>query len=124
MPEKQAQSKARSAGKAVELLDAVVIYATFASEEEALATARRLIERRLAACVNIIPGTTAVYHWEGKVHEDREVVAVIKTRRTLGEAVVMAVCDGHSYDNPAAIQIGIEGGSRAYIDWLLAQTAP
>ena len=67
---------------------------------------------------------TAIYAWDGTIHEDEEVVAVIKTRRSLGEAVVRAVCDEHPYDNPAAITIEVSGGSRAYLDWLAAGTRP
>ena len=122
MPEKQVPSKARDEEVGAGDEGVAVIYATFPSGETARALARQLVERGLAACVNIIPGMTAVYRWEGAIHEDREVVAVIKTRRSLGDAVVKAVCEGHPYANPAAMVVEVSGGSRAYLDWVITAT--
>ena len=133
MPEKRDPSKAPAALAAAALPDSgpdlsansefAVVYATFPTHETARAAARRLIERRLAACVNIIPGMTAVYEWEGELHEDAEIVALIKTRRTHCEAAIGAVREGHPYANPAAIVLDVSGGSRDYLDWLRSATA-
>lgn len=119
MPEKHDPSKAAAVISSGEV---VVVYTTFPSFETARAAARRIVEQRLAACVNIVPGMVAVYAWEGALHEDQEVVAVFKTRRSLWAAVVHAVCEGHPYENPAALVLEVSGGSPGYIDWLLSST--
>ena len=103
--------------------DVVIVYATFPSVESARVAAQRLVEQRLAACVNILTGMVAVYAWEGTLHQDEEVVALIKTRRALSEAVVRAVCERHPYDNPAALVIEVSGGAKPYLDWLASATS-
>ena len=100
----------------------VAIYATFPSAEAAKAAARRLVEQRLAACVNLIPGMTAIYEWEGEVHEDDEVVVIVKTRASLAEAAIAAVVAEHPYANPAAFVIDVTGGAAAYLDWVRQMT--
>ena len=101
----------------------VLVYSTFPSGEVAETMGRQLVERRLAACVNILPGMTSIYRWEGKIERDSEVVMIIKTRASLAEAAMGAVKAGHPYTNPALLVIPVEAGAAPYIDWLLAQTA-
>jgi periplasmic divalent cation tolerance protein len=102
----------------------VLIYATFPSPEAAESVGRELIERRLAACVNVIAGMTSLYRWEGRIARDSEAVMIIKTRSSAAEAVLGAVKARHSYTNPALLVVPVEGGSADYIDWLLRETAP
>ena len=64
-------------------------------------SAATLVERRLAACVNILPGMTSIYRWEGKIARDSEAVMIIKTRQSLAEAVIAEVKQRHPYTNPA-----------------------
>jgi periplasmic divalent cation tolerance protein len=103
---------------------AALVYGTFPNIDTAKIAARRLIEQRLAACVNVIPGMCAIYEWEGRVHEDGEVVVIAKTRTSAARAVVLALCDGHPYTNPAVLVIEVAGGSQAYLDWIAVQTDP
>jgi periplasmic divalent cation tolerance protein len=84
---------------------------------------KQLVERQLAACVNILPGMVSVYRWEGKIARDHEAVMIIKTRRGLAEEVIAAVRADHPYTNPALLVIPIEGGSERYLAWLLEETA-
>jgi periplasmic divalent cation tolerance protein len=102
----------------------VLVYSTFPSPEAAEAVGRELVERRLAACVNILPGMTSIYRWEGAIAHDREVVMIIKTRDALVPRVIDAVKSRHSYTNPALIVLPIIDGSPDYLSWLLAETLP
>jgi periplasmic divalent cation tolerance protein len=84
---------------------------------------RQLVEQRLAACVNILPGMTSIYRWEGKIACDSEVVMIIKTRQSLAEPGIAAVRQQHPYTNPALLVLPVEGGSGDYLAWLLEETA-
>lgn len=96
-----------------------VIYATFPSLETARATARRLVERRLAACANIIAGMTSIYVWDGAIQEDAEVSMIVKTSTAGKEACVAAILEGHSYAVPATVAFEATGGSAAYLAWVI-----
>jgi periplasmic divalent cation tolerance protein len=102
----------------------VLIYSTFPSAEAAEAVGRVLVERQLAACVNILPGMTSIYRWEGAIARDSEAVMIIKTRKSLSERVTAEVGAMHPYSNPALVEIAINGGSQAYVDWLMGETRP
>ena len=102
----------------------VLIYSTFPTPEAAAAVGNALVEARLAACVNIIPGMTSIYRWEGKIAKEAEAVMVIKTRRSLAEAAIAAARQRHPYSNPALIVIPLDGGSADYLAWLMQETAP
>ena len=102
----------------------VLVYSTFPSSEAAEAVGRELVERRLAACINILPGMTSIYRWEGAIAHDREVVMIIKTREELASSVIETVKSRHSYTNPALIVLPIIDGSPDYLSWLLAETLP
>ena len=101
----------------------VLVYATVAGADAAKAVARSLVAERLAACVNIIAGMTAIYEWEGVVHEDGEVVAIIKTQQSRVEAVIAAVKAAHPYANPALLAVDVLAGVPDYVAWVKAQTA-
>ena len=102
---------------------AVLVYSTFPSEDAAEAAGTALVERGLAACVNILPGMVSIYVWDGSRHRDSEVVMIIKTRRALAERVVTELRGRHPYENPALLVLPVEGGSAAFLDWILRQTA-
>jgi periplasmic divalent cation tolerance protein len=101
---------------------AVFVYTTYPSLVEAEEAGRALLERRLCACVNILPGMVSLYWWEGKVERGQEVVMIIKTRATLAAAVRTAVKATHSYTTPAVLVLPIEQVDPAYHAWLMAET--
>jgi periplasmic divalent cation tolerance protein len=101
---------------------AVLVYATFPDANTAEAIGGTLVERGLAACVNIIPGMTSIYVWDGKVQHEREVSMLIKTRAGLADAVIAETKARHPYDTPALVVIDISGGDPAFLDWIGAQT--
>ena len=103
---------------------AVFVYTTYPGVVEAEAAGRALVERRLAACVNILPGMISHYAWQGAVERAEEVVMIIKTRASLAEPVRAAVKEMHSYTAPAIIVIPLEGVDLSYLDWLLELTEP
>jgi periplasmic divalent cation tolerance protein len=103
---------------------AVVVYTTFPGLVEAERVGKELVERRLAACANILPGMVSHYRWEGKVERAEEVVVLIKTRATLAEEVSTAIKELHSYDVPAIVVIPLESVESNYLGWLLQSTAP
>jgi len=106
------------------LTDKYVVLVTCANAAEARRIARAVVEERLAACVNILPGMTSIYRWEGKIAKDNEAVMIIKTRASLAEATVAATRRRHSYTNPALLVIPVEGGSADYLGWLMQGTRP
>ena len=99
-----------------------LVYCTFPTMEIAKSVAGPLIAQRLAACVNLIPGTVAIYEWEEALHEDPEVAAVIKTRAELVERLFAAIAAHHPYANPALISFDVGSSSAAYRTWLIEQT--
>jgi len=101
----------------------VLVYSTFPSGEVAETMGRQLVEQRLAACVNILPGMTSIYRWEGEIARDSEVVMIIKTRASLAQAVMAAVKAEHPYTNPALLVIAVEAAGALYRDWLFEETA-
>ncbi len=103
---------------------AVFVYTTYPSLVEAERIGKAVLERRLAACVNILPGMISHYWWEGAIERGEEVVMVIKTRASLAEGVRAAVKALHSYTTPAILVLPIEGGEPGYLDWLMAETHP
>jgi periplasmic divalent cation tolerance protein len=101
---------------------AAFVYTTFPSVVEAERTGRALVERRLCACVNILPGMVSLYWWQGKIDRGDEVVMIIKTRASLAEAVRAAVKQMHSYSTPAILVIPIENVDADYHAWIVAET--
>ena len=102
---------------------AVFVYTTYPSLVEAERIGRAVLEKRLAACVNILPGMISHYWWQGAIERGEEVVMIIKTRASLAEAVRAAVKEMHSYTTPAILVIPIEGGEPAYLEWLMTETS-
>ena len=100
---------------------AVLVYTTWPSNVEAEAAGRKIVERRLAACVNILPGMIPHYWWEGKIERAEEVV-MIKTRATLAGPVAAAVKELHSYTTPAVMVLSVESLEPAYHRWIVKET--
>lgn len=79
---------------------------------------RRVVEARLAACVNVVPGVWSVYRWEGAVEEAREDLAVLKTTDDRVEELEARVLQLHPYDEPEFVVLPVAGGSRSYLGWI------
>lgn len=100
----------------------VVILVTAPDKRVATRLARALVEERLAACVNVLPGVTSLYRWEGAVQQEGEVLLVIKARGRDVEAIGARVTELHPYDVPEVVATEVVGGSRRYLDWIQAET--
>jgi len=102
---------------------AVFVYTTYPSLVEAERAGRSLVERRLCACVNILPAMVSYYWWQVEVERGDEVVIIIKTRATLAEPVRLAVKEMHSYTTPAVLVIPVESVDPDYQAWIMRETA-
>jgi periplasmic divalent cation tolerance protein len=100
------------------MTDKRIVVSIAGSEEEARKIALHLVERRLAACVNVVPHVESVYRWQGKVESSAEWLLLIKTSAEKFPAVHDAIKELHSYDLPECISIKIEDGSAEYLQWL------
>ena len=98
--------------------DVVTVLMTAPSADEAEAIVRRLVEERLAACGNIVPGAASIYRWEGSVQRDAEAVAVLKTTRRRVPALLGRARELHPYDVPELLVHEVTAGSEDYLDWV------
>jgi periplasmic divalent cation tolerance protein len=102
-----------------QMTETIVVLVTAPSAEKAAEIARTLVEERLAACGNVIPGIRSIYAWEGKVHDDAEALLVLKAPRKLLQDLCDRVVALHPYEVPEVIGLPIEGGNERYIDWII-----
>jgi periplasmic divalent cation tolerance protein len=100
----------------------VLIYSTYPSLAEAERIGKAVLEKRLAACVNILPGMISHYWWQGVIERGEEVVMITKTRASFAEAVRAEVKALHSYTTPAILVLPIAGGEPGYLSWLMEET--
>ena len=96
---------------------------TIGTLEEGRRLARLLVERRLAACVNVIPNLTSIYRWQGVIEEASEVLLLIKTTKQMLSALESALRELHSYDVPEFLILDVNSGSQPYLEWLLDSVA-
>jgi periplasmic divalent cation tolerance protein len=103
-------------------MNETITFVTCRDPKEAASIANRLVQDKLAACVNILPGITSVYRWEGAIEKAREVLLVIKSRKALSKRLVARVRALHSYDVPEVVTIPIAAGNPAYLRWVREST--
>ncbi len=102
--------------------DIRVILMTAPDPEVALDLGRRLVEERLAACANVVPGLTSVFRWEGEVQEEAEALLILKTTEAEAKALVARAVDIHPYDVPEVIVLPVVDGHGPYLEWVDAET--
>jgi len=100
-----------------------VVYCTCDDRAQAIALARGLVAERLAACVNVVPGLTSVYQWQGEVCEDSELLLIVKTTRETRPALQRWLEANHPYDVPEILALPVAGGAQPYLQWVLDETA-
>ena len=100
------------------MTDKLLVLSTAGSESEAQKIAQTLVERRLAACVNIVPRIQSVYRWQGKVEKVEEYLLLIKTVTARKEQVQSAIHELHSYELPECIAFEVESGAEKYLAWI------
>ena len=100
------------------MTDKIVVLSTCASSEEAEKIARALVEKKLAACVNILPAVRSIYRWKGAIEDDQETLLLIKSSRALFGELRAEIQKLHSYEIPEAIAIPIVDGLERYLKWM------
>lgn len=100
----------------------VAIYTTFESLKEAKEFSRLLLEKKLAACVNLIRDVHSLYRWKGKIEEATEIILWCKTQDFLIEKIHSLIQESHSYDLPAFVVYPIRSGSENYLKWITEET--
>jgi len=104
------------------MTDALVVLVTAPSAEKAAELARALVEERLAACGNVVPGLRSIYRWQGKVEDEAEALLVLKTTRARFEALRERILALHPYEVPEVLALPVEAGSAAYLAWIAGET--
>lgn len=102
--------------------DVLIAYCTCPDEATGERIAATLLDKRLAACINLLPGVRSYYRWEGRVENDREVLLLIKTTVACLDDLRAAISEHHPYDVPELIATRVEDGLPAYLDWVRKET--
>lgn len=102
----------------------LVVLCTCPDHETALRIAEALVDRKQAACVNVLPGLTSVYEWEGTRQCEQEVLAIIKTREEAFAAVEETIRTLHPYELPEIIAVPLAKGFAPYLDWIHRTVQP
>lgn len=102
--------------------DAIVVLTTVASEDEGVRLVRALLERRLIACGNLVPGARSLYRWQGKIADEREVMVILKTRSARLETLQAAFGELHPYKVPELLALPVAAGLPKYLDWISGET--
>lgn len=100
------------------MTDKIVVFTTAGSTEEARRIADALVERRQAACVNIIKGVESIYRWKGKTEESQEWMLLVKTTAVAFDDVCKTIRELHSYELPECIGVSVAQGSPEYLKWI------
>lgn len=106
------------------MTEMLMVFTTFANGEDAARVVRALVEERLIACGNLLPGARSLYRWEGRVADASEVVVLMKTRKQDWTALISRLHELHPYQTPECIAVRIAAGAPKYMAWLEAALAP
>lgn len=96
----------------------LLILNTCPDKETAIQVANTLVSKRLAACVNILPGLTSVYHWKGQIEASEEHLLLIKSTQAAFDEVEAAICDAHPYELPEVVAVPLVAGLELYLSWI------
>ncbi len=102
----------------------LLVLSTFPNVEAARQIGTILVQRQLAACVNLVPEVTSIYRWKDKVETGGEILALIKTTAENLDPLKAAITDLHPYDEPEVVALEIAGGSASYLNWLVESCRP
>jgi periplasmic divalent cation tolerance protein len=102
--------------------DAMVVMTTVASADEAVTLIRALLERRLIACGQMVPGVRSLYRWNGKIADEAEVIVYLKTRAARMESLEVAFAELHPYKVPELLALPVTAGLAKYLSWINAET--
>jgi periplasmic divalent cation tolerance protein len=97
-----------------------MVFCTCPDWDEAMRLGRAIVDRELAACVNVLPGVASIYRWQGKVEQAQEVLLVAKTGSAQFDALRAYIEEAHTYDLPEVLALPVVDGNARYLDWILA----
>ena len=103
------------------MAEARIVLTTLADEQQAETFAAALVERRLAACVNIVGPIRSIYRWKGNIEREKEFLLIIKTTSEQASRLQAAFQALHPYDLPERVELSVEGGSEAYLSWIAGE---
>ena len=106
------------------MTEALIVFTTFANEADAARVTRVLVEERLVACANLLPGARSIYRWQDGVKDEPEVVVLMKTRKQDWTALLSRLHDLHPYSTPECVAVRIAAGAPKYMAWLEEALAP
>jgi periplasmic divalent cation tolerance protein len=106
------------------MTEMLLAFTTFPNEEDAARAMRVLLEERLIACANLLPGARSLFAWEGKLEDTRETFVLMKTRKQDWPAMMSRLHELHPYKIPECLAVRVASGSPAYLEWLEAALAP
>ena len=106
------------------MTEILLVFTTFANEADAARVARVLIEERLIACANLIPAARSLYRWQGAIQDEREVMALMKTRKQDWTALLSRLHELHPYETPECIAVRVAAGAPKYMEWLESALEP
>ena len=104
------------------MAEALEVHVTMPNADTARSIGRTLVEERLAACVNVVPGVVSIYSWKGALQEDEEALCLIKTSPHRFEQLRARIVQLHPYDVPEVMAFAVDDGSRDYLDWVQSTT--
>ncbi|MCL1940010.1 MAG: divalent-cation tolerance protein CutA [Desulfovibrionaceae bacterium] len=103
-------------------MNALFVYITVPDEETARSMAKRLVEERLCACANILPGLESLYWWGGKVEQSREAALICKTMQSAWPSFEKRARELHPYDTPCIVALPLEKGFAPFMQWIADET--
>ena len=103
-------------------IEPIIVLTTVPSTKAGESIAKRLVEQRAVACVNILPKMTSIYHWEGQIQKEDEYLLIIKSVKEREKEVYDLIRKLHSYDVPEILTIPIQNGDESYLNWLQSCT--
>ena len=106
------------------MTEMLLVFSTFATEEDAVRVVRALLEERLIACGNLLPGARSLYRWQGEIADEREVMAILKTRKQDWPALLSRLHELHPFEIPECVAVRISAGAPKYLAWLEAALTP
>ncbi|HDN9019397.1 TPA: divalent-cation tolerance protein CutA [Aeromonas salmonicida] len=105
------------------MTDAILVLCTCPDEARADLISEQLLNQRLAACINQLPGLTSVYRWQGQIERAREIQLIIKSRASLFELLRQCILSHHPYEVPEILALPTSQGHQPYLDWLTQETS-
>ena len=104
------------------MTDALLVFTTLPTADKAAEIAKLLVDEKLVACANLLPAVRSIYRWQGKMHDENEVLVLLKTRAEQLERLKLRLLEVHPYEVPEVLAVPVESGYQPYLEWLTGET--